>query len=65
MKDEILKLELYDISETEVWALAQLVKRIHFSDMRKLAVDDEETERMASAIVKLQKALDEVGYSPR
>lgn len=63
--DELLALELYDISEPQKWALAQLVKRIHWEDMRKLATSDEETESMASAVVKLQQALDDAGYSPR
>lgn len=65
MEDGILKLELYDITEPEIWALAQLVKRIHWSDMNGLSASKEETERMASSVVKLQKALDEAGYSPR
>lgn len=64
-KEEVLKLELYDITDAQVLALAQLVKRIHYSDMRQLSASESETEEMAAAVTKLQRALDEVGYSPR
>ncbi len=63
MMDQTLQLER--VSDAELWALAQMVKRIHYSDMRALAVDDAETELMASAVGKLQTALDLAGYSPR
>ena len=64
-KEEVLKLELYDITDDQVLALAQMVKRIHYSDMRQLSASEAETEEMAAAVTKLQRALDEAGYSPR
>ncbi len=60
-----LTIEFAQVSDAELMALAQLVKRIYWADMRKLAVSDRETEQMASAVVKLQDALTEVGYAPR
>jgi len=60
-----LTIEFAQVSDAELMALAQLVKRIYWEDMRKLAVSDRETEQMASAVVKLQDALAEVGYAPR
>lgn len=65
MADESLKLELCAIGKSEIWALAQMVKRIHYSDMRSLSASDEEADAMATAVTKLQKALDDAGYSPR
>lgn len=54
-----------EMSETEALALAQLVKRITFSDVRSFAVDDHEAHVMVTAIFKLKKALGAVGYAPR
>lgn len=54
-----------EMSEAEALALAQLVKRITFSDVRSCAVDDHETRIMMAVIGKLQKALGSVGYAPR
>ena len=62
---ENLTLELVDIEPAQALALAQMAKRIYWEDMRKLAVSDEETEKMASAVVKLQDALADAGYAPR
>ncbi len=42
-----------------------MLKRMYHEDMRKLAVDDGEADLMASAVEKLQTALDRAGYSPR
>lgn len=52
-------------SQEEAFALAQLVKRITFSDVRQNAVDDAEAYLMMDAINQVQKALREVGYDPR
>jgi hypothetical protein len=48
-----------------VEALAQLVKRIGWSDARTLAVDDDEAYAMMDGLAALQRALAEAGYSPR
>lgn len=46
-------------------ALAQLVKRMSFSDVRANAVDDDEAYRMMDALSELQDGLVESGYNPR
>lgn len=63
---ETLSLQL---DENETMALAQLVKRLSWSDLRGCAVSDEEAWVMKSAIEKLQQALrkkvmrlDEAGF---
>ena len=53
------------MNEVEALALAQLCKRITFSDMRSCAVDDNEAYVMRDAIGKLQAALRTAGYAPR
>ncbi|EJA5100221.1 hypothetical protein MVA19_004919 [Salmonella enterica] len=59
---ETLSLQL---DENETMALAQLVKRLSWSDLRGCAVSDKEAWVMKSAIEKLQQALREEGYAPR
>jgi len=59
---ETLSLQL---DENETMALAQLVKRLSWSDLRGCAVSDEEAWVMKGAIEKLQQALREEGYAPR
>lgn len=54
-----------ELDHNLAWALAQLVKRISYSDCRSLAVDDRETQQMIEAINQLQRALAEAGYAPR
>ena len=49
-----------ELTEAQALALAQLVKRITWSEMRSNAVDD-----MRDAICKLQEALAGAGYAPR
>lgn len=46
-------------------ALAQLVKRIGWSDASALATDNDETQSMMNGIAALQRALAEAGYAPR
>ena len=52
-------------SDEETLALAQLVKRLTWGDMRGCAVDDAETHTMRDAVGKLQDALARAGYAPR
>ena len=54
-----------ELSEAEGMALAQLAKRLTFSDMRACAVDDNEAYVIRDAVAKLQKALADAGYAPR
>lgn len=53
------------LTHSESWALAQLVKRLGFSDRRRLATSDTEAYLMMDGIDQLMKALAEEGYSPR
>lgn len=53
------------LSHEEAMALAQLVKRLTWSDMRGCAVDDAETYAIRDAVGKLQDALGRAGYAPR
>jgi hypothetical protein len=54
-----------ELPPAEAMALAQLVKRLSWSEMRACAVDDDETYLIKAAVHKLQKSLAEAGYSPR
>jgi len=53
------------LSDEEALALAQLVKRLTWSDLRGCAVDDAETYTIRDAVGKLQDALARAGYAPR
>ena len=53
------------LSDPEAWALAQLLKRIGWSQWRALAVDDDEADAMRSACEQVSQALAERGYAPR
>ncbi|CAQ83036.1 MULTISPECIES: DUF7706 family protein [Photorhabdus] len=58
---------LQDIQLThiEALALAQLVKRLNWAEIRACAVNDEEAYQIKDAIAKLQSALAYRGYAPR
>uniref|UniRef100_UPI0036D8DBCA DUF7706 family protein n=1 Tax=Photorhabdus sp. RM322S TaxID=3342825 RepID=UPI0036D8DBCA len=58
---------LQDIQLThiEALALAQLVKRLNWVEIRACAVNDEEAYQIKDAIAKLQSALAYRGYAPR
>lgn len=53
------------LSDKQAWALAQLLKRIGFSDCRGLAEDDEQARLMIAAAESVRAALAEAGYAPR
>jgi hypothetical protein len=53
------------MSTDEAYALAQLCKRITFSDLRSCSVDNDEAYVMRDAVHKLQAALRSAGYAPR
>jgi hypothetical protein len=68
MADDDLKdltIEFAGVTDAELWALAELAKRIYWEDMRKLATSERETNLMASGVTKLQDALGAAGYLPR
>ncbi|AWK40323.1 hypothetical protein GPY51_23225 [Photorhabdus laumondii subsp. laumondii] len=58
---------LQDIQLThlEALALAQLVKRLNWAEIRACAVNDEEAYQIKDALGKLQSALAYRGYAPR
>lgn len=49
----------------EAWALAQLLKRIGFSDCRALAEDEAQAYCMLHAAERVRRALAEAGCAPR
>jgi hypothetical protein len=53
------------VSDAEARALAQFVKRIGWSEIRALSVDETEAYVMRAAIGKLQMALADHGFAPR
>ena len=53
------------LEDNQALALAQLLKRITFSDLRSNAVDHDEAYLMVDAVGQVREALREVGYDPR
>ena len=56
---------LTELSDAQALALAQLVKRVGWQEVRINAVDDDEAYLMREALSALQKGLAESGYAPR
>lgn len=54
-----------ELSERQALALAQLVKRIGWNEVRINAVDDHDAYLMIEAISALQNSLTASGYAPR
>ncbi|RTL27849.1 MAG: hypothetical protein EKK47_17570 [Burkholderiales bacterium] len=54
-----------DLPQDLAWALAQLLKRIGYSDCRALAEDDEQAYQMIEATEQVRKALAQAGVAPR
>lgn len=54
-----------ELEPAQAWALAQLLKRIGWSDCRSLAEDEAQTRLMLQATERVRQALAEVGYAPR
>lgn len=57
--------EFAELTNAQAWALAELCKRITWSDCRSNAVSDEEAYLMIDATAKLGAILARVGFSPR
>lgn len=53
------------LTEVEALALAQLMKRIGWSEWRRNAIDDEEAYVMRDACERVQEGLAQVGFAPR
>jgi hypothetical protein len=54
-----------EFTAAQAWALAQLLKRLGWSDCRALAEDDEQAALMIAAAERVRAALAEAGYAPR
>ncbi len=54
-----------DLPQDLAWALAQLLKRIGYSDCRSLAEDDEQAYQMMQATEHVRRALADAGIAPR
>ncbi len=65
MRTGIEQLEEVHLSHEEAMALAQLVKRLSWAEIRACAVNDNEAWLIKDAIGRLQSALAWHGYSPR
>lgn len=59
------RIESAELSDDQAWALAQLCKRITFSDCRSNAVDEVEAYMMVDVTNKLRDTLARAGYNPR
>lgn len=56
---------LAELDATQALALAQLVKRLSWAELRACAISDAEAYDIRDAVAKLQRMLAEAGYSPR
>ena len=54
-----------DMPQDQAWALAQLLKRIGYSDCRALAEDDQQAYQMIQATEHVRRALADAGIAPR
>ena len=54
-----------ELSDSQALALAQLVKRIGWAEMRQNATSDAEAYEMRDALASLQKSLANAGLTPR
>ena len=64
MSDQQISVELL-LDDAQALALAQLVKRIGWTEIRSLAVSDDEAYLMRDAVSEVAKALAAEGYAPR
>ena len=54
-----------ELTDEQVWAFAQFLKRVAVHDYRRLAVDLDEAYAMRDAGEAIRAALAEQGYAPR
>ena len=54
-----------ELRRGQAYALAELTKRLHYSDARGLAADEPETDAMIAAVERLRDALEAVGVVVR
>lgn len=55
----------FELDDGLALALAQLVKRIGWTELRQNAVDDNEAYQMRKAVSEVARALAEAGFEPR
>ena len=55
----------FEIEEDQATALAQVLKRIGFTDIRKLSVNDAETYNAQAALESIRHSLAKAGFDPR
>lgn len=55
----------FEATPHQLMAMAQVLKRIGWTDIRKLSTSDEETYDAQYALEKIREALTEQGYNPR
>lgn len=65
MTGEFLTPVTVSLTNEEAWALAELVKRIGWAELRGNAANENEAYTMRDAVGRLQGALAEAGFSPR
>lgn len=65
MNEEKRVIVTLNLPPLQAHALAQLVKRIGWTELHQNAQDDEEAYDMRNAVQELQNALEEAGYAPR
>jgi hypothetical protein len=54
-----------EMNDEQAWQFAQFLKRVGFSDYRKLSASEDEARTMIEAGELVRKALEEAGYAPR
>lgn len=54
-----------DFEPSELWALAQLCKRIDGATLKSLSANENEESDMLNAVIKLADLLADLGYKPR
>jgi hypothetical protein len=59
------KVGMAELTGMDAMALAQLVKRLSWAEMRACAVSDAEAYEIRDSVGKLQRMLAEAGYAPR
>ena len=55
----------FELGDDEAWAMAQFVKRLCWDDVRRCAVDEQETRTMICALALVRAGLADAGYAPR
>ena len=64
-QDRPIDLTVPMLTEAQAYALAQLCKRIGWSDVRSIAIDDDEARLMIQVTDRVRGALEQVGVTVR